>query len=106
MPIFCAVKFSDEVESVSGDVPVPERLTTCGLVTALSLIAICPVRRPPIVGPNCTCRLQEAPEASEVGGGAHKFVPVVVVAWLKLPLNWKLLMLSGVAELLFVMVIV
>ena len=41
-----------------------------------------------------------------VGGGEHRLVPVVVVAWLKLPVNWKLLMLSVFTVSLFVMLMV
>jgi hypothetical protein len=101
VPIFWALNVRDETESVSGKVPVPERLTTCGLVTASSFTDSWPVRTPPIVGAKLAVRVHDALPASGFGDIGQ----VVDVCW-KSPVNWKLLIRSGTAGLAFVMVIV
>ena len=102
VPTICALNVSEEFDMVSGRVPDPERLTTCGLVTASSYTWSWPTRVPPMLGAKLTVTLQDAPEASVYGGAAPQFVDV---CW-KSPLNWKLLMCSALKVLLFVIVIV
>src|SRR5256712_666884 len=49
-----------------GAVPVPVRLTMCGLPAALSVMVIAPVRVPVAVGVKVTLMVQLAPAATEV----------------------------------------
>lgn len=51
-------------EALAGDVPVPERLTLCGLPAALSATASVPPRAPATVGLKVTLAWQLAPAAS------------------------------------------
>ena len=48
---------------IPGSVPVPERLTTCGLPVALSVIVNVPLMAPVVVGVNVTLIVQVAPAA-------------------------------------------
>src|SRR5258705_11485587 len=50
----------------TGAVPVPVRLTICGLPVASSVIVMVPVRVPVAVGVNVTLIVQLAPAATEV----------------------------------------
>jgi hypothetical protein len=62
-------------ESVTGALPVPVRLTVCGLVTASSVNVRAPVTKPIAVGEKVTPRLQVAP--------ADTLVPHVLLATVK-----------------------
>ena len=57
---------SEVAESVScaGEVPVPLKLTVCGLLEALSVTVIAPVLGPVVVGVNVIVRVQFAPAAT------------------------------------------
>jgi hypothetical protein len=68
-------------------VPVPERLTVCGLLFPLSVIVSVPVRVPTMVGVNVTLIVHLAPAANEV--------PQLLV-WAKSPVVEMLLMVSVV----------
>ena len=58
-------KFRLVGETVTGAMPVPESVTTCGVVGALSLIAICaPLVAPRAVGWKKTTKVQLAPGAT------------------------------------------
>ena len=59
------VKLVDE-RLTTGAVPVPVRLTVCGLPPALSVIVIAPVCVPVAVGVNVTLIMQFAPAANDV----------------------------------------
>ncbi len=50
----------------AGAVPVPARLTICGLLLALSVMVTVPVRVPVAVGVNVTLIAQLAPAATEL----------------------------------------
>jgi hypothetical protein len=56
-------KFNEFVESVTGAVPVPERLTACGLFPASSVKVKVPEAEPVAVGENVTPTAQRAPAA-------------------------------------------
>ena len=65
-------------EMVTGEEPVPVRLTVCGLFEALSLNVSVPAREPVVAGVNVTLIVQEAPFAI--------LAPQVLVAIEKSPL--------------------
>jgi hypothetical protein len=48
-------------EALTGAVPVPDKLTVCGLFTALSVNVRKPVRAPMVVGENVTPMVQVSP---------------------------------------------
>src|SRR5580658_1903270 len=101
VPTNSALKDRAAGEMVSGDVPLPERLMTCGLLNAESYTWSWPSRTPPMVGSKLTEILQDAPAASAAGS-----VPQVVAVCSKSPLNWKVSRVSGVvAEFLMVTVL-
>jgi hypothetical protein len=82
----CSPKVSAGAERLTaGAMPIPLRLTTCGLSAALLATVIVPVLVPLSVGAKTTLRLQAAP------GG--KLGPQVFV-WLKSLLAWILVMLA------------
>ena len=72
--------------------PVPVRLTICGLPCALSLTERIPLRVPEAVGVNITLMLQLEPDAKDAGQ---------LLVWLKSPVIWMPLMVSGAFPLLF-----
>jgi len=63
VPIFCLPKLSELVDSDTA-VPVPVRLTVCGLPAALSLTARVALLVPAAVGVNLTLMVQLEPAAS------------------------------------------
>ena len=68
VPTVWLVKVSDVTERLAvvvGAVPVPVRLTVCGLPEALSVMLKVPVRVPDAVGVNVTLIVQLAPAATE-----------------------------------------
>ncbi len=87
-PTAVVLKLSDEVDSVTGAVPVPVRLTDCGLVTALSVKVSAPVAAPRAVGVKVTPTLQ-VPFAAML-------VPQVLLEIANGPLAAMLLMLNAV----------
>jgi hypothetical protein len=66
----CGFAGVTEIESKPESVPVPERLTVCGLVFALSVMVRVPVRVPRAVGVNVTeiAQLAPAPNVLEDNG--------------------------------------
>src|ERR1039457_7373148 len=78
---------------VSGEVPVPARLTTCGLVNALSYTCNWPSRTPPMLGSNSTETVQDA----EAPAPPIPVPPIgqVVADSMKSPVSLKLLMISA-----------
>jgi len=68
------------VKSGAGLVPVPVRLTICGLPPALSVMVKVPVRAPATVGVNVTLIMQFAPPASVAGLIGQAVAPVLVSA--------------------------
>src|SRR5207237_3765909 len=75
----------------AGAVPVPVRLTDCGLPAALSVMVIAPVRVPVAVGVKVTLMAQLAPAATDV--------PQVLVCT-KSPLATMLVTLSAAVPVL------
>jgi hypothetical protein len=75
------------VEKVTGRLPVPVRLTVCGLVSALSVSVRMPLAEPSVVGVNVTLIVQFPPAAT--------LVPHVVLATAKGPLTAMLAILSA-----------
>jgi hypothetical protein len=59
-PTVTAPKFSELAENVTGAEPVPDRLTVCGLLEALSAKVRVPSAAPTAVGENVTLTWQEA----------------------------------------------
>jgi hypothetical protein len=85
VPTACSPNVSPVAERLAaGAMPVPLRLTTCGLSAALLATVTSPVLVPLSMGAKTTLRLQAAP------GG--KLGPQVFV-WVKSPLAWILVML-------------
>jgi len=84
---FCEEKVRLEEESVAAGppvVPVPVRLTDCGLPVALSATEIAAVRVPESIGANTAVMVQFAPAATEtpqllVCEKSPEFVPVIVM---------------------------
>lgn len=68
LPTFCVLNTNCAGDSVtSGPVaPVPDNATVCGLPDASSVMAICPVRVPVVVGVNVTAIVQLAPATTLV----------------------------------------
>jgi hypothetical protein len=67
VPTFCFAKFRLVGESfTAGAMPVPLRLTVCGLPVALSVMLSVPVSVPVAVGVNVTLIVQAVATASEV----------------------------------------
>ncbi len=68
VPTVWLAKVSEVTERLAvvvGAVPVPVRLTVCGLPEALSVMLKVPVRVPDAVGVNVTLMVQLAPAATE-----------------------------------------
>src|SRR5439155_2092973 len=66
LPTSLVLKFNREGESVTL-VPIPLRLTTCGLVGSLSVTVMVPVLRPDPFGEKLTLTLQSPPGGIERG---------------------------------------
>ena len=64
MPTTTVPKLKELAESVTGTLPVPLRLTVCGLVKASSVKVRAPVKLPLVVGVNVTPTLQLPPAAT------------------------------------------
>ena len=103
-PTATVPRFKELADRVTGELellPVPLRLTVCGLLPALSVKASVPVAAPVAVGVNVTPTLQLAPAAT--------LVPQVLVAIPKGPLTvmaentsnplWLLVSVTDLAEL-------
>ena len=77
-----------------GTIPVPVKLTVCGLPLALSVIDRVPPRAPLVVGVKVTLTVQFAPTARlELLAGQ-------VLVWEKSPLAPMLLMMTGTVPVL------
>lgn len=63
LPTAVVLKFSELVESVTGAVPVPVKVTVCGLFRAESVNVSAPDAAPDAVGVNVTPTTQVAPAA-------------------------------------------
>jgi hypothetical protein len=74
---------------VAVSVPVPERLTVCGLARALSVMLTEAVRLPLADGVNVTLMVQEAPAATDL---PHVFVSAKLL--LLVPLIARLVILN------------
>lgn len=69
------------VTVVSAGVAVPDRVTSCGELDALSVTAIFPVNAPEVTGANVAVIVQVAPPASIAGATGQLFVwPKFVLA--------------------------
>ena len=69
------------VTVVSAGVAVPDRVTSCGELDALSVTAIFPVNAPEVTGANVAVIVQVAPPASVAGATGQLFVwPKFVLA--------------------------
>jgi hypothetical protein len=64
VPAVTVPKLNELDEKVTGAVPVPERLTVCGLLPASSVNASVPTAEPTAVGENVTPTVHFAPAAS------------------------------------------
>jgi len=85
VPTFCVPNESDAGEKLAaGAVPVPVRLTACGLPLALSAIVRVPLRAPLALGANVTLIAQLAPAPSDVPqllvcAKSPAFVPLITM---------------------------
>ena len=82
-----ALKSNEFVDKVTGRLPVPVRLTVCGLFSAVSAIVRTPVVEPSAVGVNVTPIVQFAPAAM--------LVPQVLLATANGPVAVILVKLSA-----------
>lgn len=87
LPTAVVLKLKLLVESVTGAVPVPERLTVCGLVSAVSVNVRTPVAEPGAAGVNVTPTVQFVP--------ATMLAPQVLFATANGPVVVMLMKLSG-----------
>jgi len=87
-PTAAVLKLRDEADSVTGALPVPLRLTVCGLVAAPSVKVRAPGAAPSAIGVKVTPTLQLPPAAT--------LVPQVLLAIANGPVATMLLMLSAV----------
>jgi hypothetical protein len=85
-----ALKLNEFVENVTGRLPVPVRLTVCGLFSAVSAIVRTPVAEPRAAGVNVTPIVQFAPAAMlvpqvllDTANGPLAVIPVKVSAKLR-----------------------
>jgi len=95
VPMSRVAKVREPGDTVTAEVPVPLRLTACGLPAALSVTCSEAVRVPRPVGVNCTLMVQFEPAA--------KVAPHVVVrenSALLAPVNPMLLIVSGALPVL------
>jgi hypothetical protein len=92
LPTDTVPKLRELAESVTGVLPVPERLTVCGLVNEASVNVSVPEIEPVVVGENVTPTVHLAPAAM--------LVPQVLLATAKLALAAMLLNVSATFSLL------
>ena len=89
VPTLTVEKFIELAEKVTGALPVPDKLTVCGLVRALSVKVNVPVAEPTAVGEKVTNTVQFFP--------ARMLVPQVLLATANGPLAAMPLMFSVAA---------